>query len=128
METKAASHVVIDNFRSFDPDQPGPPWEPYVRNWPWANLLGKVIDAITRRAGVQIEERSCVYISQRCPDCGATAPANIVKTPVIRGVDVERGLFKCTACGYRGDVDTVAALNLGAHLGFKPPGRVARTG
>ena len=128
VENKRAAHVVIDNFRTFDPDQAGPPWEPFVRRFPWADLLAKTIDALTRRAGVTVEEKSSRYISQRCPDCGHVAPGNVIQMPVVRGADTVVGRFKCAECGFRADPDTVAALNLGRDLGFKPPAREKQTG
>lgn len=127
-ENAMASHVIVDDFTTFDPDQPGPPWEPYVRRWPWSDLKSKVIDALTRRAGLTVEERPSKYISQHCPKCGHVAASNIVRLPSIRGAHVERGVFKCGKCAFSGDVDTVAGLNLGRHYGFVPPEAATKTG
>lgn len=114
-ETAGASLVILDDFTSFNPDRPGPPFEPYVRTFPLAELKGKVIDALTRRAGIAVEERSSAYISQRCPMCGTVDAQNVARMPVIRGIVVEHGWFKCIGCKYAGDVDKVAALNLIDH-------------
>lgn len=111
-EKAGGTVVYIDDFTSFDPDQSGPPWEPYVRRWPWADLKLKVIDALTRRAGIGVQEKRSKYISQRCPECGSIDPKNVAQQPVVKGVYVEKGLFKCTKCRFSTDVDTVAGRNL----------------
>lgn len=127
-EEAGASRVIIDDFASFDPDQPGPPFEPYVRTFPFAKLKLRIIDALTRRAGVTVEERPSKYISQRCPECAHVDAKSVVKVPTVRGADSEPGFFKCTKCGYRADVDKVAALNLRDVCGIKPPEAQAQTG
>ena len=119
-ESSGANLVLLDDFTSFNPDLPGPPFEPYVRTFPLADLKLKVIDALTRRAGIAVEERSSVYISQRCPECGHTAEANVFKMPTIRGIAVEHGRFRCVECKFSADVDKVAALNLLHHYGVTP--------
>ena len=106
-----AKIVFIDDFTSFDPDQPGPPWEPYIRRFPWSDLKLKNIDALTRRMGVRVQELKSHYISQRCPECGYTDAKNVAKMPVVRGTYVERGLFICGKCQYKADVDVVAIRN-----------------
>jgi hypothetical protein len=109
---KAGAKIVyIDDFTSFDPDQEGPPWEPFVRRFPWSDLKLKCVDALTRRAGVPVQELCSHYISQRCPECGYTAPGNVAKMPVVRGTHVERGIFLCGECRFTGDVDDIAARN-----------------
>jgi predicted Zn-ribbon and HTH transcriptional regulator len=128
VEEHGASLVLIDDFISFDPDRSGPPWEPYVRRWPWAELKGKIIDALTRRAGVTVEERRSKYISQRCPECGHTEEDNVIKMPVIRGIYVEKGVFKCRECGFSTDVDRVAVMNLLHHWRSEPPSVVSSMG
>lgn len=110
-EKSGAKVVYLDDFRSFNPDQPGPPWEPYVRTFPWSDLLMKCEDALKRRGGFAIREYSAKYVSQRCPECGFTDRNNIARTPVVRGSYVEAGLFRCAECGYKADVDAVAVRN-----------------
>ena len=43
------------------------------------SLKLKVIDALTRRAGIGVQEKHSHYISQRCPRCG-----NIAALPTLR--------------------------------------------
>jgi hypothetical protein len=119
-ESAGASLVILDDFTSFNPDRSGPPWEPYVRTFPLADLKIKVIDALTRRAGIAVEERPSAYISQRCPMCATVDEKNVAKMPSIRGIVVEKGWFKCINCKYAGDVDKVAALNLLDHYKIEP--------
>ena len=111
-ETCGAKLVYIDDFTSFNPDQPGPPWEPYVRRFPWSDLKLKIIDALTRRAGITVQEKASRYISQRCPECGHVDKGNVAKLPTIKGSSVEKGIFKCLGCKFTKDPDMVAARNL----------------
>lgn len=121
---KAGAKVVyIDDFTSFDPDQPGPPWEPFIRRFPWSDLKLKCIDAVTRRAGIPVQELRSHYISQRCPECGFTDKANIAKMPVVRGTHVERGIFHCGKCGCEADVDDIASRNELALCEAQPPAK-----
>ena len=112
VEHYGAEAVYLDDFTSFDPDRPGPPFEPYVRNFPFADLKLKIVDAMTRRAGVSIDLWPSQYISQRCPACGSIDAANIVKLPVVKGMYTESGKFKCGKCEYfNPELDNVAILN-----------------
>lgn len=106
-----AKVVYIDDFTTFDPDQPGPPWEPYVRRFPWSDLKLKCVDALTRRAGIPVQELHSCYISQRCPECGYVDKANVAKMPIVRGAHVEKGVFLCGKCQFSTDVDDIAARN-----------------
>jgi Putative transposase DNA-binding domain len=115
VEASGASIVLLDDFTSFNPDLPGPPFEAYVRTFPLSDLKLKVIDALTRRAGVTVEERSSVYISQRCPDCGTVSQRNVEKMPSVKGIVIEKGWFKCIKCKFSGNIDKIAALNLLDH-------------
>jgi hypothetical protein len=120
-EKAGAMTVYIDDFTGFDPDQPGPPWEPYVRRWPWSELKLKIIDALTRRAGIAVAEKKSRYISQRCPRCGTVDAANIKQTPIVEGIYVEKGVFFCRNCRFATDPDAVAAENLLTDWGISPP-------
>lgn len=120
-EKVGAKLVLLDDFTSFNPDLPGPPFMPYVRRWPHADQKMKIIDALTRRAGIPVQEIDARYISQRCPECGYTGKENIKKMPVARGVDVEKGVFFCGKCGFETDLDAAAALNLLAAYEKSPP-------
>jgi hypothetical protein len=112
VERYGAEAVYLDDFKSFDPDRPGPPFEPYVRNFPFADLRLKVVDAMTRRAGVSIDLWPSQYISQRCPACGNIDAANIEKLPVVKGMYTEPGKFKCKTCEYfNPELDKVSILN-----------------
>ncbi len=111
-EKSGAKVVYLDDFTSFDPDQPGPPWEPYVRRWPWADLKLKAIDALTRRAGIAVQEKHSHFISQRCPRCGNIAASNVKKLPVVKGIYVEKGVFFCGKCEFETDIDKSAVENL----------------
>lgn len=125
-EKVGAATVYVDDFTSFDPDQAGPPWEPYVRRWPWADLKLKVVDALTRRAGIAVQEKKSRYISQRCPVCGHVDPANVKQLPVVRGTYVERGVFKCVKCRFEADCDDVSGRNLLFCWEISPPAVVVK--
>lgn len=126
-ETAGASLLYIDDFTLFDPDQAGPPWEPYVRRWPWAELKLKVIDALTRRAGIGVQEKHSHYISQRCPRCGNIDAANVKQMPVIKGVYVEKGVFFCGKCRFETDLDSASAENLLFDWEISPPAAVVES-
>lgn len=127
-ERVGASLVLLDDFGSFDPDLPGPPVQPYVRRFPLADLKLKIIDALTRRAGIPVQEISSRYISQRCPKCGHTEAANVARMPKANGVNVEKGWFKCLVCEFATDVDAVAGANLHGQEEKSPPAAEKRMG
>jgi hypothetical protein len=112
VERYGAKAVYLDDFGTFDPDRPGPPFEPYVRRFPFADLKLKIIDAVRRRAGVLVELKPAKYLSQRCPACGKIDAKNVVRLPVVKGIQTESGRFKCTSCKYEDhELDHVAVLN-----------------
>jgi hypothetical protein len=119
-ETCGANLVYVDDFTSFDPDRSGPPWEPYVRNFPWSDLKMKIVDALTRRAGITVQEKKSRYITQRCPECGHVDADNVAKLPVARGTHLEKGVFKCLSCKFKADPDVVAARNLLTEWDIQP--------
>jgi hypothetical protein len=125
-ESVGAQVIFMDDFTSFDPDLPGPPMEPYVRRFPWSDLKDKAVDALTRRAGIKVQERKSAYITQRCPKCRISSKDNLVKMPKIRGTEVETGWWKCCnpGCGKEGDPDAIAGENLLADCREKFPGLV----
>ncbi len=111
-EAAGAKLLLLDDFTSFDPDLPGPPLQPYVRRFPLAELKLKVIDALTRRAGIPVQEVPSQYISQHCPECGNVDKSNVARLPKTMGVDVEKGWFKCLKCGFETELDSVSVRNL----------------
>lgn len=117
-ETAGARLVLLDDFGSFNPDKPGPPFEAYVRTFPLAELKSKVIDAVTRRAGIPVQEVSSRYLSQKCPKCSHVAEKNVLKMPTIRGIDVTNGTFLCTQCDFTADLDGSAVMNMLKDNGF----------
>lgn len=124
VERLGARLVLLDDFTSFDPDTKGPPFEPYVRKFPLAELKLKIIDALTRRGGFAVQEIKASYLSQRCPACQHTGKENIKKLPVARGVDVENGFFVCVKCRFSADLDIAAATNMLIAGGYGPSSSV----
>lgn len=122
-ERLGARLVLLDDFGSFDPDLPAPPFEPYVRRFPLADLKLKIVDALTRRAGIPVQEVPSRYLSQKCPSCGHVDEKNVAKMPVARWADVEKGWFKCTKCRFSTDVDVSAAMNMLKDSGISPPAK-----
>lgn len=115
-EGAGASTAVIENMGTFrcdakdDKDKAIPP---YIRNWPYADLKGKIKDAMTRRAGITVNEVPAHYISQTCPCCGHTAKDNVSKLPrVFASEEWKGGVFRCELCRFTRDLDEVALLNM----------------
>lgn len=127
-ERVGAKLVLLDDFTSFDPDLQDNWIMPYVRRFPFADLKLKTVDALTRRAGIPVQEISSRYISQTCPKCGYTHRDNIARLPKARGVDVEKGVFSCGKCRFSTDLDAAAALNLLKTYANRPPAKEVSTG
>lgn len=123
VERSGAKMLLLDDFTTFDADKPGPPFEPYVRTFPFSALKLKIVDALTRRAGIPVQEVRSAYISQKCPECGFVSESNIIKLPTIRGANTEAGRFRCGECKFAADLDHVASRNLLGQYGYGPTTR-----
>lgn len=115
-ERVGATHAIIEDMGTFrcdvvdDGDRAIPS---YIRDWPYAALKLKVIDALTRRAGVKVGEVPTKYISQRCPNCEYSSKENIRKLPkVFASQDWKGGVFRCEMCLFTRDLDETAIMNM----------------
>jgi hypothetical protein len=109
-ERHGASIVLLDNFGAFQSDDPN--LAPYVRRFPLAELKGRVIDALTRRAGVKVNEEASAFISQKCPVCSHTCKENIKRLPKVVGYDAKDGFFECVNCQHSGDLELTSIQNM----------------
>lgn len=108
-----------------------------IHSWPY-NRTGQEITRQSFQGRVRVHMRRAAYNSQRCPDCGHTAPENVQEVtvpglPIVfeqvgrhrwvsgplakqNGVLYRRNektwRFECTACGKRGQADIVACMNM----------------
>ena len=78
----------------------------------WAfRQLRNFIQYKAKIAGVPIRIVSAQYTSKTCPKCGTIDSRN----------RPERSLFKCVLCGFSGEADYVAALNIAKRATFNWP-------
>lgn len=88
-----------------------------IQEWPYFQLQSRII-ACLEEAGIRYVILPPRYISQECPECRFTSPANI---------DWKEHWFRCRKCNHSRHLDVVAATNIRdrvrEHLaGFTPPG------
>jgi len=129
--------VILDDFSTPIVSDSGESLPGMITRFPFAQLKLKVIDAITRRAGVEVIEVPSKYVSVQCPVCNNTDQGNIHKRAGVRciphlerddrnaGTFVESGEFHCTMCHTVGDLDRIAALNLLIRVG-DPDGKLRK--
>lgn len=106
-----ASVIYTDDFGAFKSDvadDTGRFVPPYLRRFPFANVLSEIISVCTRRAGVTVRKMPSGYIAQQCPSCGFTDEANINNSTKVR----EKGSFICQDCGLTMELDSISAINL----------------
>lgn len=76
----------------------------YLSHWCYPSIFEK-IERVCLQTGVQFEQTSSIYTSQRCSQCGWVQKANRVGES-----------FKCRQCGFTAHADLNASTNIGLPL------------
>lgn len=120
---KAASlgvgHVFIEDFTGIRDGEPerlkvrksakGKKWIwDRIQEWPFYDLEQRIIACLEER-GISHTPVSAHYISQTCPVCGAESE---------KSMQLGKRMFQCVSCGWKRDLDVVAAVNV-MHRGFE---------
>jgi IS605 OrfB family transposase len=113
-QARSCGTVVIEDYsaRELGDSAEGEHLQRLIRQWPFARLKEAIAWAC-KREGLSMREVPAQYESVTCPDCHHVDAKS----------DKGTGLFECTKCGLKRNVDAVAAWNMlnaaGSPDGFK---------
>jgi hypothetical protein len=105
--SRGVSRLVIEDFSGIRDGEPEAlqggkfVWD-RIQEWPYHDLETRIKSCCAER-GIVVQQVPAHLISQKCPECGHTAPEN---------TDLRHRKLTCVKCAWSRDLDIAAALNV----------------